>query len=43
MKTFDPEGKLTDDSYTKRLQKFLDQLEWDAFALKEQRKKGKPY
>lgn len=43
MKTFDPKGKLTDDSYNKRIGRFLDELEWYASELKINREKGKPY
>jgi len=41
--SFDDNGKALDDAYNKRVVKFLDELEWYAEALKNQRKKGLPY
>lgn len=40
---FDEEGNAVDDSYPKRIGKFLDELEWYANALKVARQKGVPY
>jgi len=40
---FKDDGTPADEAYNKRVQKFLDELEWYAVALKEQRKKGVPY
>lgn len=42
-KTFDEEGKALDEKIEKRVKKFLDELEWYAYALKVARKKGTPY
>lgn len=39
----DENGKPLDDKLDKNSKKFLDELEWYAKALKEARKKGKPY
>ncbi|MBI5621842.1 NAD(P)H-dependent oxidoreductase [Candidatus Falkowbacteria bacterium] len=39
---FDADGKLLDAKYTERADKLLNQLEWYATALKEQRGKGLP-
>lgn len=39
----DADGKLKDDAYARRIQKFLDEFEWYAGALKEAREKGVPY
>jgi NAD(P)H-dependent FMN reductase len=40
---FDENGKLLDESYDKRVNRFLDEFEWYIEALKNQREKGKPY
>jgi NAD(P)H-dependent FMN reductase len=40
---FDDEGNPSDDSYRKRVDKFMRELEWYAEALKEARGKGLPY
>lgn len=40
---FDEEGNALDKAYDKRIKRFLDELEWYAEALKEQREKGVPY
>lgn len=39
-KSFDEAGKALEASYERRVQKFLDELEWYAQALKAQRDKG---
>jgi len=41
--SFDDDGKALDESYDKRITRFLDEFEWYVNALKEQRKKGIPY
>ncbi|MBU2491968.1 MAG: NAD(P)H-dependent oxidoreductase [Bacteroidetes bacterium] len=41
--SFDDNGNAIDESYEKRIKKFLDELEWYAEALKEAREKGTPY
>lgn len=41
--SFDEEGNALDERYGKRVKRFLDEFEWYANALKEARKKGKPY
>jgi NAD(P)H-dependent FMN reductase len=40
---FGDDGKAVDDAYPKRIQRFLEELEWFAAALKEARKGGVPY
>jgi len=40
---FDEEGNALDDAYPRRIQRFLDELEWYANALKVAREKGVPY
>jgi NAD(P)H-dependent FMN reductase len=40
-KTFDSNGNLINKAYEKRLDKFLNELEWYARALKDRRNKGK--
>jgi NAD(P)H-dependent FMN reductase len=40
---FDDDGNALDDAYARRIQRFLDELEWYAGALKEARKSGVPY
>jgi NAD(P)H-dependent FMN reductase len=40
---FDDDGNAIDGAYTRRIQRFLDELEWYAGALKEAREKGVPY
>ena len=40
---FDEEGKALEEAYQRRIQKFLDELEWYAVALNEARKNGVPY
>jgi NAD(P)H-dependent FMN reductase len=42
-KSFDGDGNALDDSYERRIQKFLDELEWYAGALKPARDGGVPY
>lgn len=42
-KVFDQEGNLIDESYNKRVTKFLDELEWYINALTNQRALGTPY
>ncbi len=39
---FDEQGNAKDESYSARINRFLDELEWYAEALKAQRKKGLP-
>jgi len=41
--SFNDKGHALDKSYNKRVIKFLDELEWYAEALKNQREKGTPY
>ena len=40
---FDDEGRAKDPAYERRVQRFLDELEWYAHALKEARANGTPY
>jgi NAD(P)H-dependent FMN reductase len=40
---FDDNGKLKDERYDKRVQRFLDEFEWYIEAFKNQRMKGTPY
>jgi NAD(P)H-dependent FMN reductase len=40
---FDDEGKAIDDSYSRRVGKFLDELEWYSRALRAERGNGAPY
>ena len=40
---FDDDGKLLDESYDKRANRFLDEFEWYVEAFKNQREKGTPY
>ncbi len=40
---FDAKGNVLDESYNKRVVKFLKELEWYANAMKAERKKGVPY
>jgi NAD(P)H-dependent FMN reductase len=40
---FDDDGNAVDEAYVRRIQRFLDELEWYANALKKARKKGVPY
>ena len=40
---FDENGKPADSKMDESIKKFIDELEWYAEALKEQRKKGLPY
>lgn len=40
---FDDEGNLLEEAYTKRLAKFLDELEWFVDALASKRQQGTPY
>jgi NAD(P)H-dependent FMN reductase len=40
---FDEEGRAKDPAWQQRAQRFLDELEWHARALKEARAKGTPY
>lgn len=42
-KVFDEKGSLIDESYNKRVGKFLDEFEWYVNALTQQRSKGTPY
>jgi len=42
-KVFDENGKLLDESYEKRADRFLDEFEWYVSAFKNQREKGTPY
>ena len=42
-KVFDENGKLIDESYDKRVNKFLDEFEWYVNAFTSQRTKGTPY
>ena len=41
--TFEEDGTLLNDSYEKRVKKFLDEFEWYANVLKEARKNGTPF
>ena len=40
---FDENGKLLDENYDKRVNRFLDEFEWYIEAFKNQREKGTPY
>ena len=40
---FDENGKLLDETYEKRADRFLDEFEWYMSAFKNQREKGTPY
>ena len=40
---FDDQGQAIDTAYERRIQRFLNELEWYANALKEARKTGVPY
>jgi len=40
---FDDKGKLIDENYEKRIDRFLDEFEWYMNAFKNQREKGTPY
>jgi NAD(P)H-dependent FMN reductase len=40
---FDEDGKLLDESYDKRVSRFLNEFEWYIEAFKNQREKGTPY
>jgi len=40
---FDENGKLLDENYEKRADRFLDEFEWYINAFKNQREKGTPY
>jgi NAD(P)H-dependent FMN reductase len=40
---FDEDGGAVDDAYPRRIQRFVDELEWYANALKRARQKGVPY
>jgi hypothetical protein len=40
---FDEAGRAKDPAWERRIQRFLDELEWHARALKEARAKGTPY
>lgn len=42
-KSFDDDGNALDDAYHRRIQKFLDELDWYARALKGPRDAGTPY
>lgn len=42
-KSVDESGNILEEKYLKRLGKFLDELEWYARALKNEREKGLPY
>jgi NAD(P)H-dependent FMN reductase len=42
-KVFDQNANLLDDTYDKRIIKFLEEFEWYIEALKNQRAKGTPY
>ena len=42
-KSFDENGNAIDETYNRRVKKFLDEFEWYANALKEARKNGTPY
>ena len=41
--SFDFDGKALDESFEKRVKKFLDEFEWYLEALKTRREKGTPY
>jgi hypothetical protein len=40
---FDENGKLLDENYEKRTDRFLDEFEWYINTFKNQREKGTPY
>jgi NAD(P)H-dependent FMN reductase len=40
---FDDDGNAVDDAYSRRIRRFLDELDWYANALKQARQKGVPY
>ncbi len=40
---FDENGKLLDENYDQRVNRFLDEFEWYVEAFKNQREKGTPY
>ena len=40
---FDEEGRAKDPAWERRVERFLDELEWHARALKDARAKGTPY
>lgn len=40
---FEEDGTPNDDAYQKRAERFLNEFEWYAVALKTKRKEGKPY
>ncbi|MFQ5940390.1 MAG: NADPH-dependent FMN reductase [Nitrososphaerales archaeon] len=40
---FDEDGKLKDEAYERRVERFLDEFEWYIEAFKNQREKGTPY
>jgi NAD(P)H-dependent FMN reductase len=40
---FDNDGNAVDDAYPRKIQRFLDELEWYANALKSARQEGVPY
>jgi NAD(P)H-dependent FMN reductase len=40
---FDEEGRAQDPAWERRVQRFLDELEWHARALRAERAKGTPY
>jgi len=42
-KVFDDQGKLLDEAYNIRVEKFLKEFEWYIEAFKNQREKGTPY
>jgi NAD(P)H-dependent FMN reductase len=42
-KAFDDEGRPEDEAYHRRIEKFIDELEWYGAALGAARKKGTPY
>ncbi|MCD4672917.1 MAG: hypothetical protein K8R77_09660 [Anaerolineaceae bacterium] len=41
--SFDEDGQALNPAYERRIQRFLNELEWYANALKEARKEGVPY
>lgn len=43
MNTFSENGELLDETYDKRVTRFLSEFEWYIEALKKQREKGTPY
>jgi NAD(P)H-dependent FMN reductase len=42
-KVFNDDGKLLDDAYNRRVDRFLKEFEWYVEAFKNQREKGTPY